>query len=71
MKIRIVGKKNQVSNSLAQMCNEVMKTYENMRHRQIGVFSYLSCALQTNEILGTRFPSLNHSKNRASRWAGK
>jgi hypothetical protein len=71
MKIRIVGKKDQVSNSLAKMCNEVLSTYTNMKHRQIGVFSYLACSLKTNEVLGTRFPSLNHPKTRASRWAGK
>ena len=71
MKIRIIGKKNQVSNSLARMCNEVMASYENLKHRQIGIFPYLACSLKTNEVLGTRFPSLNHPKTRASRWAGK
>lgn len=70
MRMRIIGKKKQVQSALTQMCREVW-AYEQMRHRRIGEYAYLASLIQTGELLGKRFPALNHGKRRAAKWAGK
>lgn len=59
-----------MKNALTMMLREVW-AYEQMHHRTIGEYSYLACLLEAGEMRESRFPSLNHSKRRASRWAGR
>ena len=68
--MRITGKKQQVQSALTQMCWEVW-AYEQMRHRTIGEYAYLASLIQTGGALERRFPSLNHGKRRAAKWAGR